>query len=208
MREVITAALFGSGSGVLDAFITAWRVPNMFRRFLGEGALATSLQTAMTEADAEGEDGGGRWLFRDTLRLVSWILLALCLVVMGLVAVLPDEIGGFAWLGTDPDAVRILTVQLTPYVVLVCLAALVSGALQVRGRYGAPAVAPAVMNVAWIAALGVIAWKFGGIGERDAGSTRGQGRAAHDGALARLGRAGGRSPAAPGPVAPRCAAPA
>ena len=38
-REVISASLFGHSSGIYDAFITAWRVPNLFRKLLGEGAL-------------------------------------------------------------------------------------------------------------------------------------------------------------------------
>jgi putative peptidoglycan lipid II flippase len=42
VREILSAALFGDRSAVYDAFITAWRVPNLFRRFLGEGALSTS----------------------------------------------------------------------------------------------------------------------------------------------------------------------
>ena len=45
VREVISAALFGDASKVYDAFLFAWRIPNLFRRFLGEGALATSLHT-------------------------------------------------------------------------------------------------------------------------------------------------------------------
>jgi putative peptidoglycan lipid II flippase len=50
-RESVMAALFGDQSVVNDAFITAWRVPNLFRRLLGEGALSTSLQTKLTEID-------------------------------------------------------------------------------------------------------------------------------------------------------------
>ena len=34
-REALTAALFGDTSAVYDAFVTAWRVPNLFRRLLG-----------------------------------------------------------------------------------------------------------------------------------------------------------------------------
>ena len=60
VREMIAAALFGDRSGIYDAFITAWRIPNLFRRFLGEGAIATSFQTALTEVDADHGDDAGR----------------------------------------------------------------------------------------------------------------------------------------------------
>ena len=43
LRDVATAALFGlADGGVADALAVAFRVPNLFRRLLGEGALATS----------------------------------------------------------------------------------------------------------------------------------------------------------------------
>src|SRR5262245_45444423 len=52
-REALMAGVFGDRSVISDAFITAWRVPNLFRRLLGEGALSVSLQAAMTKADIE-----------------------------------------------------------------------------------------------------------------------------------------------------------
>lgn len=154
-REMLSAALFGDKSAVYDAFITAWRVPNLFRRFLGEGALSTSFQTALTRVDGDHGEEAGRGLFLDTAALLVKVLVALALVVMGLVALLPDRmpVTGWAWLGADPAPVRELTVRVMPFVVVVCLAALVGGALQVRGRFGPTAWAPAVLNVVWVAAL-------------------------------------------------------
>ena len=43
VRDMATAALLGlSGGGVMDAFAIAFRIPNLFRRLFGEGALAAS----------------------------------------------------------------------------------------------------------------------------------------------------------------------
>ena len=163
VREILSAALFGDSSGVYDAFITAWRVPNLFRRFLGEGALSTSLQTAMTEVDGDHGEEAGRQLFRETLHLLTWVLLAVCVATMGLVAVLPDHlpITGWAWLGEHPGEVRELMVRLMPFCLLVCISAAIGGALQVRGYFGAPAWAPAVFNVVWIGTLVLIAQRYG-----------------------------------------------
>jgi putative peptidoglycan lipid II flippase len=165
-REILSAALFGDRSAVYDAFITAWRVPNLFRRFLGEGALSTSFQTALTRVDGDRGEAAGRRLFLDTARLLIGILIALALVVMGAVSLMPDQmpVTGWAWLGADPEPVRVLTVRLMPFVLLACLAALVGGALQVRGRFGPPAWAPAVLNVVWVSAL-VGLWLNYGAGE-------------------------------------------
>ena len=163
VREVVSAMLFGDRSGIYDAFITAWRVPNLFRRFLGEGALSTSLQTTLTEVDGDEGELAGRRLFLSTLRLVFGVLVGVCAVSAAAVSLAPDEMPftGWRWLGADPGAVRELCVRLMPYVVLVCVSALCAGALQVRGHFVSSAVAPAVMNVLWIGALVLVGVSFG-----------------------------------------------
>lgn len=165
-REILSAALFGDRSAVFDAFITAWRVPNLFRRFLGEGALSTSFQTAMTRAEGSEGEEAGRGLFLETARLLLVISVALAAVVMAGVALMPDAmpVTGWAWLGADPAPVRELTVRVMPFVVLVCLAALAGGALQVRGHFAAPAWAPTGLNLVWLATLGALLAGYG-VGE-------------------------------------------
>ncbi len=162
-REILSAALFGDRSGIFDAFITAWRVPNLFRRFLGEGALATSLQTALTEADARHGAEVGRRLFWNTLRTLSVVLGVVCAAVMLFVAALPDRmpLTGWAWLGDDPAAVRELTVRVMPFVVLVCLAAAVGGALNVRGHFALPTAGPTLLNAVWIGVLAALGGAYG-----------------------------------------------
>ena len=138
VREIVMAAVFGDSSAVSDAFFTAWRVPNLFRRLFGEGALSTSLQAGITEADAEGGDEAGRSLFLRTVLLMVGVLLVVSSLSMLAVFHMPDRMPGlgWAWLGADPEPVRDLAVRLMPYVVLVCVAALCGGALYVRGQFG------------------------------------------------------------------------
>lgn len=170
-REALTAALFGDTSAVYDAFVTAWRVPNLFRRLLGEGAVSASLVRAMTKEDDERGNDAGRALMWETLRLAAWILFALTVVVMGAVALMPDvmPVTGWRWLGDDAAAMRELTVQVTPYVIAICLAALAGGALSVRERFTGTSAGPGVMNVIAILTLVLIGWRFGweGVGPAD-----------------------------------------
>lgn len=163
VRESLTAALFGEKSAIFDAFVTAWRVPNLFRRLLGEGAVSTSLQTTMTEADAERGEAAGRGLMWESLRLAFWILLAICALVMGAVTLMGERmpLTGWAWLGVDADAMRELTLQVTPYVVVICLCGLAGGALAVRGKFAAASAGPGVMNLVAIATLVLIGLRFG-----------------------------------------------
>ncbi|MCP3916695.1 MAG: murein biosynthesis integral membrane protein MurJ [bacterium] len=165
-REFLAAVLFGDTSPIYDAFVTAWRVPNLFRRLLGEGAVATSLQTALTEADSDRGNEAGRRLLWDTLRLALLILLGLCALVMGAALLMGDTmpITGWRWLGPDPAPVRELMVRLTPFVVLVCLTGLAGGALAVRGRFAGASAGPAVMNLVVIASLVGLGAAFGWTG--------------------------------------------
>jgi putative peptidoglycan lipid II flippase len=158
VREMKTAALFGHASAVSDAFVTAWRLPNMFRGLMIEGAIVTAVQTELTRADHRRGLDAGRAFFRTMLGLVARALVALCLAAMAVAWLLPDRmpLTGWAWLGQEPAAVRELALRMLPFVVLVCLSAVVGGALNVRGRFFAPSLAPVVMNLGWIAALFLI----------------------------------------------------
>lgn len=155
VREVLSAILFGAASPIFDAFLTAWRIPNLMRRFFGEGALSTSLQTQLTDADAQHGDRAGAELFTATLRLTLWVLVGVCLVTVGTLEILRVPIIESYLLGepTGAAAAIELTQRMLPFVVLICLAALCAGGLQVRGHFFVPAVAPVAMNVVWIAAL-------------------------------------------------------
>ncbi len=155
VREVLSAALFGDTSAIWDAFVTAWRVPNLFRRFFGEGAISTALQAALTEADGDGGNAAGRRLFRATARTMTLVLVGVSALAMVVALVLPDAV-----FGQDPAPVRELLLRLLPFVLLICMAALCAGALNVRGHFTAPNLAPSLMNVVWIAALLYVGYAY------------------------------------------------
>lgn len=159
VRESLAAAVFGDRSAVNDAFVTAWRVPNLFRSLMGEGAMATAMQSALTRTDAQQGEESGRRLFLAILRTVAWFSVAFCAIGMLVMLVLPDTMPGtgWHWLGSDPGPVRELTARMLPFVVFACIAAIAGGALHVRGHFLAPSLGPVVMNVAWVGALAWVA---------------------------------------------------
>lgn len=178
-RETLSASIFGDRSAVMDAFVTAWRVPNLFRGLMGEGAITTAMQKSMTRVEHERGEDAGRRLFHATLRTVLLASIAMTIAGIALVLVVPDTmpVTGWHWLGADPGPVRELTARMLPFVVFVCGAAVVAGALQVRGHFFAPALAPVVMNACWIGALFVTANTCGWLG--NAGETAGERFARH-----------------------------
>jgi putative peptidoglycan lipid II flippase len=151
-RDTFFTGWFGVGT-VSDAFNLAFMVPNLFRRFLGEGALTSAFVPMLAEArERHGLEG--------TARLVRTVFTALTLVLGGLTALgvvvallLPTGVWGPEF---GPEKARLtfqLTAFLLPFMPLVCLTALASAVLNTAGRFGTPAAASVMLNLASLAGL-------------------------------------------------------
>src|SRR3989475_2532306 len=150
VRDIVVALVFGAGP-VTDAFFVAFRIPNILRRLLAEGALSTAMIPVFSEYFVTQSRP-------EVLRMLRAVL-ALALVALGVTALL--GIATAPWLvtaiapGIAEDPARgglavLLTRVMFPYVVLVGLAALAAGALNAQGRFFASALGPAVQNVGMI----------------------------------------------------------
>jgi len=164
-REVLMAAMLGTGLAS-DAFFLAWMLPNLARRLFGEGAFAAALIPVFVDARQQGDEAGAR-------RLVNAATTRLGLILIGLVLVGELFLGGVrsAWgaelasglgfasdLFARNDLALSLAQLLLPYLVLICLAGVLGGALNALDRFAVPAAAPVVLNLAWIGAL-LIGWQ-------------------------------------------------
>lgn len=159
-RESLTAALFGDASRISDALVSAWRVPNFFRALMAEGAIATAVQTNLTRVDHEHGEEAGRAFFRAMVRVVASVSALACVAGLALAWLAPANAEG-SWLGRDPTLVREFLARMLPFVVLVCVSAVLAGALNVRGVFFAPNAAPVAMNIGWIIALVAIGGAHG-----------------------------------------------
>ena len=159
-RDMVVARAFGAGP-LTDAFFVAFRSPNLLRRLLAEGALATSIIPVLSEH----LERGGREAF---LRLARAVLgagtLALCLVSALGMALAPWIVAVMTpgWAAEPPliDLAVRLTRIMFPYLLLVGLAALGAGLLNVHRRFFTPALGPAVKNVGMILAVLVLAQRL------------------------------------------------
>lgn len=157
LRDAVCAAVFGMGDA-MGAFNLAWIVPNLFRRFFGEGALAA----AFIPRAARAHEHAGRAGLRDLLSVVHGTLL----LVLGLIAILGMILCSVIppqWLSRllDEEQASLflgLTTTLFPYVLLVCSLALWMGALNSVHHFLAPAMAPAILNTVWILGALAVAW--------------------------------------------------
>jgi putative peptidoglycan lipid II flippase len=155
VRDILIFAALGT-SIWNSAFILAFTLPNLFRRLLGEGALTSAVVPVFTDVlKSQGREAAFLF-FNQVLLRVSALLLA---TVTGGVVVLAllNNLGLLSgrWiLGAD------LSVVLLPYMIFICLAAVVSAGLNVIGRFAAAALTPVLLNLSMIAAL-VAGWCLG-----------------------------------------------
>lgn len=150
VRDLMIAANLGSGP-VAQAFLMAFALPNMFRRFFAEGAFNTAFVPLFSKKLKSAEDAGA--FARDAFSGLAAILLLFTLVAQ---LAMPFLVYGIAS-GFAGDARFDLTVLygriVFVYILLISLAALLSGVLNALGRFAAAAAAPSLLNIILIAAL-------------------------------------------------------
>lgn len=150
-RDMLIAALLGAGP-VADAFFVALKLPNLFRRLFGEGAFNAAFVPAFSGMLASEGRQAARDFAVETFGVMAFWLGGL--TVLGeifmpqLMAVLAPGFEG------DP-AKFALAVELSritfPYLILICLAALVSGVLNGADRFTAASASYVLFNVVSIA---------------------------------------------------------
>ncbi len=158
-RDLLMARFLGAGFAA-DAFLVAFRLPNLFRSLFAEGAFSAAF-VPMVSAKLGRKDGGvadpraGMDFTEQALALLTPILLIFSTLFM-LAA------GPIVWVMTggfqdgDPEKLA-FTTELTrltfPYLLLISITALLGGVLNAVGRFWVNAAAPILLNVAMVGAL-------------------------------------------------------
>jgi putative peptidoglycan lipid II flippase len=160
-RDQLFAILIGANR-FSDAFVVAFRIPNLLRDLFAEGALSSAFVPAF--ADAHRNRG------REAAYRLANAVVAVVLLLVGLLVVAGTLFAGGLVAAIAPGLeARALATSLTrimmPFLLLVSLAAVAMGMLNAQGRFTAPAVAPALFNVGSLA-VGVGLWAAGWPPER------------------------------------------
>jgi len=152
IRDTLLAVLFGAGLA-MDAFVVAFRIPNLLRRLFAEGAFSQAFVPVLGEYRQRRGDEATRDL---TGKVLALLAVALFIVTaIGVVAaplVVYATASGFA-----RDAEKFgLTVAMVrvcfPYILFIALTSLSSGVLNTYGSFKAPAFTPVLLNLSFIAA--------------------------------------------------------
>ncbi len=149
-RDILITAYLGTGP-LYEAYVVAFRLPNMFRRFFAEGAFNMAFIPLFSKKLEEGSDA--KAFAEEAMAVLATVLIALTLIAMALMPWLIYGIAaGFA--GQEQFALSVEFGRIAfPYILFISLAALLSGVLNALGRFAAAAAAPVLLNVLLVAAM-------------------------------------------------------
>ncbi len=156
VRDILIAGTLGTGP-MADAWVVAFRLPNLFRRVLGEGAF----NAAFVPLFAGRLEQQGPVVAKAFAEEALAVLLAATLVLVALAMacmpwIMPVIAPGFL---DDSEQFRAATrmAQIAfPYLIFMALAALLSGVLNSLRRFAAAAAAPVLLNLFLILAMLVV----------------------------------------------------
>jgi putative peptidoglycan lipid II flippase len=147
VRDQVFAIFFGAGFH-FDAFLTAFRIPNLLRDLFAEGALSAAFVTTFSQVLAtKGE--------KEAIRLSNRVATLMILVITAISvlgwwhapAIVHMLAPGFYDVPGKAELTITLTRIMIPFLLLIALAAQSMGILNARGRFGIPALASAFFNV-------------------------------------------------------------
>ena len=163
-RDAMFVAIFGA-NWLTDAYVIAFRIPNLLRDLFAEGALSAAFLP--TFAEAFSRDGKVR-AFQLANRVLTGVLLVTAFIsLLGIVFAGPLThviSGGFRGDAAGLAVTARLTRVLMPILALISVSAVFMGILNSQRRYRAPAYAPALFNLTSIIA-GALLWLLGARGE-------------------------------------------
>ncbi len=150
VRDILLAAFLGTGP-VAEAFLVAFALPNMFRRFFAEGAFNTAFVPLFSKKLETGENPFG--FAQDAFSGLASILIVFTLLAqLFMPALVFSMASGFADDIRFELAVGFGRIAFV-YILFISLSALLSGVLNATGRFAAAAAAPVLLNIILVAVL-------------------------------------------------------
>jgi putative peptidoglycan lipid II flippase len=150
VRDALIAAYLGAGPAA-EAFVVAFALPNMFRRFFAEGTLNVAFVPMFSKKVEANEDA--RAFAEDTLSALAGLLVVLTVTSMIFMPIMVSAMAA-GFIGDTRFDLAVHYARITfPYVLFISLGALFSGILNATGRFAAAAAAPVMLNVILSAAM-------------------------------------------------------
>jgi putative peptidoglycan lipid II flippase len=153
-REMLMSRIMGA-SAAADAFLVAFRLPNTFRRLFGEGAFSAGFVPLFSQRfHGEGGEAEAKQFSEEVLAV---FLPTLILFTLAFEIIMPLFVAAISGYGGEKLALATFLTRITfPYLLLISLVSLFSGILNSLTRFAAAAFAPALLNLAMLAAMLIV----------------------------------------------------
>jgi len=149
-REILLANSFGAGLA-FDAFVVAFRIPNLLRRLFAEGAFSQAFVPVLGEYRGRQGDEATRALAGKVLAALSAGLFVVTAIgVIAAPAVVYLSASGFA---ADPEKFALTTTMVRicfPYILFISIVSFAAGVLNTWGAFKTPAFTPVLLNLCFI----------------------------------------------------------
>ena len=161
VRDMLMARYVGAGLAS-DAFLIAWRLPNLFRALFAEGAFAAvfvpmynrRMSEAEREAAANGLAAANAFAGQVLSVLLPFLILFTAIMMIAAAPIVWAMTGGFPDGGPEKFDLAVHLTRITfPYLALISLVSLLGGILNSLNRFWVNAAAPVLLNVAMIVAI-------------------------------------------------------
>jgi len=161
IRETVFAYFFGAGF-LYDAYVVAFRIPNVLRDLFAEGALSVAFVKVFTDYQINKSEKEAWHLAGLVINALAVVMSVICIIGVLFSRQFVDLVAD----GFSPEKAALattLTEIMFPFILLVALAAVAMGVLNTKGVFGIPASASTVFNVvSIIVGLGFAYWLSGG----------------------------------------------
>jgi putative peptidoglycan lipid II flippase len=154
VRDTLIARFFGAGM-VTDAFIVAFKIPNLLRRISAEGAFSQAFVPILAEYKSQRSLLQTKSLIN---RVATWLgLILIAITLLGMLAapwIVALVAPGFQ---VDADKMALTTSLLRitfPYIFFISLVSMAGGVLNTYNKFGIPAFTPVWLNLSMI--IGVL----------------------------------------------------
>ncbi len=154
VRDIVIANFFGaSAKPVTDAFLVAFRIPNLMRRLFAEGAFSQAFVPVLSEYKTRYSHAEVRDLAAHVEGALGGVLLLVTAVGVAAAPVLVVVFAPGFWDDAEKYALTVDMLRITfPYILFISLTAFAGGMLNTYGRFGVPAFTPVLLNLSLIGA--------------------------------------------------------
>jgi len=152
VRDMAFSCFLGA-SGVMDAWVIGFKIPNLTRRLFGEGAASASFIPVYSEQLQQDRARADR--------LACTVVTVVFLILVGVVLLGEVCVWAYYTFFSKLDSTKLmlgLTGIMLPYMILICVVALLGGILNSHRHFAAPAAAPIVLNIFIIGSLCFTGW--------------------------------------------------